>query len=99
MDVRGWFRFSLRAALLKIFDLSTTLNQSHFFGVEQENLILPVLARDEEPQKTTQESMFNYVRLSEGGEPCVQGEMRSEVDIIATMAEQLLPEESPQQNW
>ncbi len=29
--------------------------------------ILPVLPRDEEPQPTTQESMFNYVRLSDGG--------------------------------
>ena len=28
---------------------------------------LPVLARDEETQATTQESMFNFVRLSEGG--------------------------------
>ncbi|MFO0873591.1 MAG: hypothetical protein U0575_06420 [Phycisphaerales bacterium] len=31
-----------------------------------ETIVLPVLARDE-PRATTQESMFNYVRLSDGG--------------------------------
>ena len=36
-------------------------------GRGKETIILPVLARDEEPQPTTQESMFNYVRLSDGG--------------------------------
>jgi anaerobic selenocysteine-containing dehydrogenase len=51
-----------------------------------------VLARDEEFQATTQESMFNYVRLSEGGEPAVRGSMKSEVEIIATLAERILPE-------
>jgi anaerobic selenocysteine-containing dehydrogenase len=54
-------------------------------------LILPVLARDEEEQATTQESMFNYVRLSEGGTPAVRGTMRSEVAILASLAERLLP--------
>jgi anaerobic selenocysteine-containing dehydrogenase len=55
-------------------------------------VILPALARDEESQPTTQESMFNYVRLSEGGTPNVLGEMRSEVAIISTIAERILPE-------
>jgi len=27
----------------------------------------PIAARDEEHQKTTQESMFNFVRMSDGG--------------------------------
>jgi anaerobic selenocysteine-containing dehydrogenase len=36
--------------------------------------------------------MFNYVRLSEGGEPAVRGSMKSEVEIIATLAERILPE-------
>ncbi|MCA9296347.1 MAG: molybdopterin-dependent oxidoreductase, partial [Phycisphaerales bacterium] len=39
--------------------LSTTLNTGHVAGRGRETIILPVLARDEEPQKTTQESMFN----------------------------------------
>ena len=47
---------------------STTLNTGHAWGRGRETLILPVLARDEESQSTTQESMFNYVRLSDGGE-------------------------------
>ncbi|MCP4014223.1 MAG: molybdopterin-dependent oxidoreductase, partial [Phycisphaeraceae bacterium] len=46
--------------------LSTTLNTGHCCGLGRENIILPVLARDEEPQRTTQESMFNYVRVSDG---------------------------------
>ena len=47
--------------------LNTTLNTGHAHGLAKETIILPVLARDEEPQPTTQESMFNYVRLSDGG--------------------------------
>ena len=46
--------------------LSTTLNTGHVWGRGRETLILPVPARDEEGP-TTQESMFNYVRLSDGG--------------------------------
>jgi len=61
-------------------------------GRGQVSIILPALARDEEGQATTQESMFNYVRLSEGGEPAVRGSMRSEVEIIAGLAERILPE-------
>ena len=58
--------------------LSTTLNTHHAHGRSQETIILPVLARDEEPQATTQESMFSYVRLSEGGQSRFEGP-RSEV--------------------
>lgn len=47
--------------------LSTTLNTTHAWGTGEETIILPVLPRDEEPQATTQESMFSYVRRSEGG--------------------------------
>jgi len=50
-----------------------------------------VLARDEETQATTQESMFNFVRLSEGGARAEGDEMRSEVDILASLAERVLP--------
>ena len=47
--------------------LSTTMNTGHVHGLAAETIVLPVLARDEEPEPTTQESMFNYVRLSDGG--------------------------------
>ncbi len=69
--------------------LSTTLNTGHAYGRGRETIILPVLARDEEPQKTTQESMFSYVRLSDGGQAGCEGP-RSEVSIIASVARSLL---------
>ena len=71
--------------------LTTKLNQGHFQGRGRTSIVLPVLARDEEQQATTQESMFNYVRVSEGGEPNVDGEMRSEVAILASLAQGILP--------
>ena len=72
--------------------LTTKLNPGHVHGRGRRAIILPVLTRDEEPQATTQESMFNYVRFSDGGRPNVDGEMRSEVDIIANIAMRILPE-------
>jgi molybdopterin-dependent oxidoreductase alpha subunit len=88
-----------RAALSRIgtsLYLSTKLNQGHVHGRGGETLIAPVLARDEEPQTTTQESMFNFVRLSDGGRPAkvVAGEgadLKSEVEILAAFAERILP--------
>jgi len=74
--------------------LSTTLNTGHAFGLGQETIIWPVLARDEEPQPTTQESMFNFVRLSDGGPSRLEGP-KSEVEVIATMAEQVLGNDGP----
>ena len=71
--------------------LTTKLNQGHFRGRGRTSIILPVLARDEEQESTTQESMFNYVRLSEGGTPNVEGEMRSEVSALAGLAARILP--------
>jgi molybdopterin-dependent oxidoreductase alpha subunit len=62
--------------------LSTTLNTGHAWGTGEETLILPVLPRDEEPQSTTQESMFSFVRLSDGG-PARHQNARSEVSILA----------------
>lgn len=70
--------------------LSTTLNTGHAHGLAEETIILPVLARDEEPQATTQESMFNYVRLSDGGPSRLAGP-KSEVEVIATIAERVMP--------
>jgi molybdopterin-dependent oxidoreductase alpha subunit len=65
--------------------LNTTLNSGHAHGLARETIILPVLARDEEPQPTTQESMFNFVRMSDGG-PRRHVGPRSEVEIIADIA-------------
>ena len=70
----------------QIVYLSTTLNTGHAYGLARETIILPVLARDEEPEPTTQESMFNYIRLSDGGPRRHEG-TRSEIDIIASIAE------------
>jgi molybdopterin-dependent oxidoreductase alpha subunit len=88
---REWAAQAMRNIPLTV-SLTTKLNEGHVHGRGQASLLLPVLARDEEPQATTQESMFNYVRLSEGGEPAVRGSMKSEVEIIATLAERILPE-------
>ena len=71
--------------------LSTTMNTGHVHGLSAETIILPVLARDEEPEPTTQESMFNYVRLSDGGPRRLPGP-RSEVEVIAEIASRLVPE-------
>jgi len=70
--------------------MNTTLNQGHVLGRGKTTLILPVLARDEEPQPTTQESMFSYIRMSDGGKPRHTGP-RSEVSVIAEIVEKLLP--------
>ena len=72
--------------------MTTKWNPGHVHGRGRTALVVPALARDEEPQATTQESMFNFVRLSEGGSPAVMGEMRSEVEIISALAERILPE-------
>jgi molybdopterin-dependent oxidoreductase alpha subunit len=77
-----------------ILYLSTSLNTGHVWGRGRETLILPVLARDEDCQKTTQESMFNYVRLSDGGSPRHSGP-RSEVSVIADLAERVLGQNTP----
>ena len=79
--------FATRAmgAIDLVVYLSTTLNTGHVRGRGKETIILPVLARDEEPQPTTQESMFNYVRLSDGGPPRHEGP-RAEVAVIADIA-------------
>ena len=69
--------------------INTTLNTGHAWGTARETLILPCLARDEEPQPTTQESMFNYVRLSEGGEQRI-AQAKSEHEILTTLAHRVL---------
>ncbi|MBI5133146.1 MAG: histidine kinase, partial [Thaumarchaeota archaeon] len=83
--------FSARALnkIGMIVYLNTTLNTGHAHGRGKEVLILPVLARDEEKQPTTQESMFNYVRLSDGG-PARHLGLKSEVEVIAAIARKVL---------
>lgn len=84
-----WSANALNRIGYKMF-LTTTLNQGHLYGAEDsEVLILPVTARDEEPQATTQESMFNYVRLSDGGIERLNN-VRSEVAILAELGKRLI---------
>jgi molybdopterin-dependent oxidoreductase alpha subunit len=64
--------------------LSTSLNTGHAWGTAKETVVLPVLPRDEEPQPTTQESMFSYVRLSDGGRARHEGP-RSEVSVLVAL--------------
>jgi len=89
-----------------VVTMSTSLNTHHAHGLAaEETIILPVLARDEEPEPSTQESMFSYVRLSDGGKPrhaagvdAASGEPygpRSEVAIIAELGQRVLGEQGP----
>lgn len=87
---RAWAGAALRRIGVTV-SLTTKLNEGHVHGRGQTAIILPVLARDEEPQSTTQESMFNFVRLSEGGTPAVRGELRAETEVVAQIAERVLP--------
>lgn len=77
--------------------LTTTLNTGHAWGRGKETLVLPVLPRDEEQQPTTQESMFSYVRLSDGGKARYQGP-KSEVDVLTTIGRLVLGSDGPV-NW
>jgi molybdopterin-dependent oxidoreductase alpha subunit len=89
-----WAAEALNNIDFKVY-LTTTLNQGHLYGVEDSDvLILPVQARDEEAQSTTQESMFNYVRLSDGGIDRLDN-VRSEVSILASIGKQLLDQTQP----
>jgi molybdopterin-dependent oxidoreductase alpha subunit len=78
--------------------LSTTLNTGHIHGRGKQTFIFPVRARDEEFQPTTQESMFNFVRLSSGG-PARVPNVKSEVEIISEIARQVLGQNSGQIRW
>lgn len=71
--------------------IATKLNEGHIHGRGRSHVILPVLARDEERQPTTQESMFNFVRLSDGGEAPPGDDIRSEVELICALAARVLP--------
>jgi molybdopterin-dependent oxidoreductase alpha subunit len=72
--------------------MTTTINRGHVEGLEEgEVLVLPVTARDEEWEPTTQESMFNFVRLSDGGIERLDN-VRPEVAILAEIAQRVLPD-------
>ncbi len=77
-----------------IVHFNTTMNLGHVHGRGRETIVLPVLARDEETQATTQESMFNYVRFSEGGQVRHQGP-RAETSLIAEIADRVMGASSP----
>ncbi|MEM9571351.1 MAG: FdhF/YdeP family oxidoreductase [Pseudomonadota bacterium] len=86
-----WARGALESIAFRLC-LTTTLNQSHVHGVSaSEMLILPVTARDEEWEPTTQESMFNFVRMSDGGIHRLSN-VRPESVILADLGERLLPD-------
>ena len=85
-----WARAALDKIPFKVY-LTTTLNAGHIHGMENsEALILPVTARDEEWQPTTQESMFNYIRLSDGGIDRLHN-VKPEVEILCELGTRLLP--------
>ncbi|RPI76639.1 MAG: histidine kinase, partial [Planctomycetaceae bacterium] len=77
-----------------VASLTTTLNTGHAWGRGRETLILPVLPRDEESQPTTQESMFSYVRLSNGGPARYPGP-RSEVSLLSELGRRVLGTDGP----
>ncbi|RYE45257.1 MAG: FdhF/YdeP family oxidoreductase [Hyphomicrobiales bacterium] len=82
---------AMEAIGFKLF-LTTTLNRGHVHGLgEGEVLILPVTARDEEWSPTTQESMFNFVRLSDGGIERLDN-VRPETVILCDLAKLLVPD-------
>ena len=86
-----WARAALDRIGFKVY-LTTTLNRGHVTGMETSAaLLLPVTARDEEWQPTTQESMFNYVRLSDGGIRRLQ-HTRPESHILSELGARLLPD-------
>ena len=74
--------------------LNTSLNTTHAHGLGKQTLILPVQARDEEADATTQESMFSYIRLSDGGKARHLGP-KSEVEVVAELGERLFGGQSP----
>eukprot|EP00873_Tetraselmis_striata_P030921 jgi/Tetstr1/451185/TSEL_038221.t1 len=87
----AWAEKALNSIGFKLF-LTTTLNLGHVHGHdESESLILPVTARDEEWEPTTQESMFNFVRLSDGGIDRLAN-VRPESVILCDLASRILPD-------
>lgn len=90
---RQWCEQVMSNIGTRIF-LTTTLNHGHVYGVDGgASLVLPVTARDEEWQPTTQESMFNFVRFSEGGISRLS-DVLPETEVLVRIAQQLLSDSS-----
>jgi molybdopterin-dependent oxidoreductase alpha subunit len=88
---RAFASRAMAAIGFKLF-LTTTLNMGHVHGLGTgEVLVLPVTARDEEWEPTTQESMFNYVRLSDGGIRRLEN-VRPESWILGQIGQLLMPD-------
>lgn len=73
--------------------MHTTLNLGHLHAAGKNMLILPVRTRDEEQQATSQESMFNFVRLSLGGGAAPAEAVPSETAIFAQVGKELFGRE------
>ena len=87
----AWAEQALDKIGFKLF-LTTTLNRGHLWGIDSgAALVLPVAARDEEQQATTQESMFSFVRLSDGGLTRLDN-VWPESAVIAELAMGVLPD-------
>lgn len=86
-----WTRAAFEKIGFKVF-LTTTLNHGHVNGTDgTESLVLPVTARDEEWEASTQESMFNYLRMSDGGIHRHQN-TRPESHILSDIAVAAMPQ-------
>jgi molybdopterin-dependent oxidoreductase alpha subunit len=87
------------ARIRTLVHISTKLNQGHVCVTPArdaaEVFVLPTCVRDEELQATTQESMFSFVRLSDGGMKHPSKELKSEVEIITNIGARLLPADGP----
>jgi molybdopterin-dependent oxidoreductase alpha subunit len=84
--------------------ISTKLNRSHVVH-GRKALILPCLGRSEMdrqasgPQKVTIEDSMSMVHASQGGRAPASPWLRSEVAIIAGIAQAMLPQRLPWQTW
>ncbi len=75
-----------------IIYMATKPNLGHFHGLAQQNtLIIPVLARFENPHKTTAESGNNFVRLNDEGKTHLKdADLISEVEFLTEIAARML---------
>lgn len=78
--------------------LSTTLNTGQAHGLAKNTMILPVAARDEDSQSTTQESMFSFVRLSDGGR-ARHPDLKTEVEVLASIGEHIAADRPSALDW
>jgi molybdopterin-dependent oxidoreductase alpha subunit len=74
-----------------IIYMATKPNLGHFHGLARQNtLIIPVLARFENPHKTTAESGNNFVRLNDAGKTHLkEADLISEVEFLTEIADRI----------